>query len=189
MSREESADGRCGPMLPQSTGLQRRRVDADPPFLCSRRVAWDHQIPPGPCRTGKHYGKHAAAAITPGRTTTLWRFVEDREPGMPVFGMISILPRYPEIGAHDGPRPWRYFIRSPAFKTQYSTVTPEQAYQLIERYASWRRTGPVLLVDDVLHDVGGEAWEFRIESLSNSHAWLTYGVAVRKLPTIVTVQI
>ena len=42
----------------ESTGLQRRRVHAGPPFLCSRHALQDRQIPPRPSGTGKHYGKH-----------------------------------------------------------------------------------------------------------------------------------
>lgn len=32
-------------------------------------------------------------------TSALWRIVEDREPNRPVCGMVTIHPRYPEIGA------------------------------------------------------------------------------------------
>jgi hypothetical protein len=121
-------------------------------------------------------------------TSTLWRFVEERDPSKPVFGMISIHPLVPEIGAHDGEHPWRYFIRSPAFKTQFGSVTPEDAYGLILRHATYRTRGPVLLSHDVLHSVTGEDWEFRIESFCNAHALLTLASAVRKRPEVVVVS-
>jgi hypothetical protein len=44
-------------------GLQRRRVHAGPPFLCSRRALQDPQIPPRPSRTGKHYGKQLRYSV------------------------------------------------------------------------------------------------------------------------------
>lgn len=109
--------------------------------------------------------------------STLWRMVEDRNPGEAVFGMVSVHPHYPEIGKHDGPMPWRYFIRSAAFQTQFSNVSAEQAFQLVTRYASRRKTGPIFDAQDALPDLTGNHCEFRIESFSTSHALLTFGVA------------
>jgi hypothetical protein len=120
-------------------------------------------------------------------TSTLWHFVEDREPDRAVFGMIGIHPFHPEIGAHDGPEPWRYFIRSARFKTQFSNVTPNVTYQLIKDHASWKRKGPILSAQDVLVDVNGDVWEFQMESFSNSYALLTYGAALQKRPVTVAV--
>jgi Zn-dependent peptidase ImmA (M78 family) len=116
--------------------------------------------------------------------STLWRMVEDRNPSQPVFGMISVHPRYPEIGKHDGPMPWRYFIRSAAFRTQFSNVAPEQAFELITLYASRRRKGPIFEAQDVLPDVIGNHWEFQLESFSTTHALLTVGVALKQRPLV-----
>lgn len=116
--------------------------------------------------------------------STLWRMVEDRDPGQSVFGMISVHPRYPEIGKHDGPMPWRYFIRSAAFRTQFSNVAPEQAFELIARYASRRKAGPIVDAQDVLPDVTGTHWEFQLESFSTTHALLTFGVVTNQRPLV-----
>ena len=116
--------------------------------------------------------------------STLWRMVEDRDAGQPVFGMISVHPRYPDIGQHDGPTPWRYFIRSAAFRTQFSNVSPEGAFELIELYAGRRKTGPIFTAQHVLRDVIGNQWEFRIESFSTKHALLTFGVALAQRPFV-----
>jgi hypothetical protein len=129
---------------------------------------------------GKRYGNTL--------TSTLWHWVEDREPDRAVFGMISVHPRYPEIGTHDGPDPWRYFIRSARFKTQFSNVLPSRAYQLITTHASWKRKGPILLAKDVLADVNGDLWEFQVESFSNTYALLTYGAALKKRRPVVSVR-
>ncbi|MBU6507984.1 MAG: hypothetical protein KGQ82_10840, partial [Alphaproteobacteria bacterium] len=116
--------------------------------------------------------------------STLWRVVEDRNPGHPVFGMISVHPHYPEIGKHDGPEPWRYFIRSAAFRTQFSNVAPEQAFGLIARYATRRKKGPIVDAQDVLTDVAGIHWEFRLESFSTTYALLTFGAAMKQRPLV-----
>jgi len=117
--------------------------------------------------------------------STFWRMVEDRDPSLPIFGMISCHPRHPAIGKHDGPDPWRYFIRSAAFKTQFSNVTPSQAYLLVSAHVDNRTRGPVLSADDVIVDVSGTQWEFHMEAFSNTHCVMTYGVAAKPRKTIV----
>lgn len=119
--------------------------------------------------------------------STFWRAVEDRDPSQPVFGVISAHPRHPDIGKHDGPDPWRYFIRSAAFRTQFSTVSPENVFELIALHASDRKTGPVFSAQDVIPDVLGNAWEFQVESFSTSHALLTFGFPIRQISPLVAV--
>jgi hypothetical protein len=94
--------------------------------------------------------------------------------------MISIHPKHPTIGAHDGDSPWRYFVRSAAFRTQFSNISPDQAYAIIEANASYKKRGPIVQVDDVLLDVNGEPWDFTVESFSNTHALLTLGIGLKK---------
>jgi hypothetical protein len=108
-------------------------------------------------------------------TTTLWRMVEDRDPEMPVFGLVTVHPRYPEIGMGDSGQSIRYFIRSSAFRKQFRSVSPPDAFALIERHATRRKRGPVFDANDVLFNVNGEQCEFRLESFCNSHALLTFG--------------
>ncbi|MHB8416252.1 MAG: hypothetical protein ACYDB1_12920, partial [Acidiferrobacteraceae bacterium] len=117
--------------------------------------------------------------------STFWRTVEDRDPSQPVFGLISAHPRHPDIGKHDGPNPWCYFIRSAAFQTQFSSVSPEAVFELITRHATGRKTGPVLSAQDVIHDVLGNVWEFQIESFSTQYALLTFGIPIRHRPSLV----
>lgn len=117
--------------------------------------------------------------------STFWRVVEDRDPSLPIFGVISSHPRHPQIGKHEGPDPWRYFIRSAAFRTQFSNITPDQAYRLIVAHASYRARGPVFSAEDLLSDVSGMPWEFRMEAFSNGHTLMTYGYAYRLKPSAV----
>ncbi len=118
-------------------------------------------------------------------TTTLWRMVEDREPGCPTFGMVTAHPYYPSIGRGDNGEEIRYFIRSQAFRDQFGSVTPEDGYALIKTHSTRRKRGPVFEATDFLVDSNGIRCEFRMESFCNQHAVLTYGVFVRRLPTLV----
>jgi len=95
--------------------------------------------------------------------------------------VISVHPLYPDIGKHDGPNPWRYFIRSATFRTQFSNISPERSFELITLHASRHKTGPVLSAHVMLQDVIGNDWDFHIESFSTGHALLTFGYPVRQL--------
>ena len=107
--------------------------------------------------------------------STFWRIVEDRNPAEPVFGLISIHPHYPEIGSHDGPKPWRYFIRSEAFARQFSKITPKAVFEIVSTHASRRRAGPIFAAEDVVKDDLGVEWEIVLECFSTTHAVLTLG--------------
>lgn len=111
--------------------------------------------------------------------STFWRTVEERNPGQAVFGLISVHPHHADVGAHDGADPWRYFIRSALFRTQFANILPADVFGLVARHASWRRTGPILLADDILPDATGKIFEFRFESFSNKYALLTLGFPLR----------
>ena len=107
-------------------------------------------------------------------TTTLWRMVEDRAPDQPAFGMVSIHPKHPEIGATDSGRRVRYFIRSEAFRRDFPKVTPEDAFAVLTEHSSWKRGGPVVDCEHQFEDSLGAPTTFRVESFSNTHALLTY---------------
>lgn len=119
--------------------------------------------------------------------STFWRTIEERNPSQAVFGLISVHPHHDDVGAHDGPNPWRYFIRSPLFRTQFANVAPTDVFRLVARHATRRRTGPILLADDILTDATGKIFEFRVESFSTKHALLTMGFPLRERAPAVAV--
>lgn len=119
--------------------------------------------------------------------STFWRTVEERNPGQAAFGLISVHPHHADVGAHDGEDPWRYFIRSALFRTQFGNISPADVFDLVARHATRRRTGPILLAEDVLPDVTGKIFEFRVESFSNSYALLTLGFPLRERGPVVAV--
>ncbi len=111
--------------------------------------------------------------------STCWRLVEERNPAQATFGLISTHPHYDDIGSHDGANPWRYFIRSPQFRLQFPHIEPAEIFSLVRRYATYRRTGPILTAEVVLVDVTGKAFEFSLESFATPHAFMTIGGLVR----------
>jgi len=117
--------------------------------------------------------------------STFWRLVESRDPNHPAFGMVSNHPLFPAVGAHDGANAWRYFIRSPAFRTQFANVTPEQAYALIASHCTSRKKGPVFQTAELMENAIGEKWEFHIECFSTTYAVLTLGIAHSKRKTVI----
>jgi len=111
--------------------------------------------------------------------STCWRLIEERNPEQATFGLISVHPHYDHIGSHDGIDPWRYFIRSAQFRLQFQHIEPADIFALVGRHATRRRTGPILLAEDVLIDVTGKAFEFSLESFATQHAFMTMGCLTR----------
>lgn len=108
-------------------------------------------------------------------TTTFWRSIEDREPDRPVFGMMTAHPRHPEIGRGENGEMIRYFIRSRAFREQFSGFTPDHGYAVIKKFATGRKRGPVFEETDIVVNDRGEPCEFHFESFCNSYNLLTIG--------------
>ncbi len=117
--------------------------------------------------------------------STFWRTVEERDPEQAVFGIISIHPHHPDIGEHNGSRPWRYFIRSPAFLTQFASVSAEEVFVVVTQQATHQRVGHVFSADYVFSDAIGDHWEFRILSHSTGHALVTLGYPVQKRQIVI----
>ena len=111
--------------------------------------------------------------------STFWHVIEDRDPAQPVFGMISVHPKHPSMGDHDGPNPWRYFIRSTAFQFQFGNLTPADIYPVLQNLVAYRKTGPILQNTHVLMDANGCAWEFQLEGFSNGYQMMTFGYPQR----------
>ena len=118
--------------------------------------------------------------------STFWRMIESRDPRQAVFGIVSAHPKFPEIGAHDGEDAWRYFIRSPAFRSQFSNISIEATFGLVAKHCTNRKKGPIFFAKDVMTNEIGEDWECTIEGFSTTHAVLTLGIITTKKSTIVS---
>lgn len=127
--------------------------------------------------------KHLATQYGNTITSTFWRAIEDRDPDRPVFGMITGHPHYPEhpkLGIQKNGNSNNIFIRSEAFRIQFGSVKPEETYALLEKHASTNMSGPIVNTVDIIKDINDDEFEFRIESFSNSHSLLTFGILHRK---------
>jgi hypothetical protein len=108
--------------------------------------------------------------------STFWRMIEDRDPQQPVVGIVSIHPQHPTVGKHNGSNPWRYFVRSTAFRLRFGNVTPDALYAAVAGSATERKNGPVASLEWPIDDLAGNRWQFEVHSFSTGHALLTIAV-------------
>lgn len=112
-------------------------------------------------------------------TSTFWRFVEDRDPDTPCFGLISQHPRHPDIGQGPNGQPVHKFVVSRGFRARFPSVSANDVYALVDRNASWKRKGPVVEGIDSLIDTNGQSVAVLLDGFCNSYHVLTYGVVSR----------
>lgn len=107
-------------------------------------------------------------------TSTLWRFVEESNPGVPMVGLVFANPfRQESDFNHANPRV--YCIESPEFRKRFA-VAERKLLDHILGYIKARRGGPLGSAERSLHDVNGDAHPFRFESWSNTYEILSLGV-------------
>lgn len=111
-------------------------------------------------------------------TSTFWRFVEDRDPSVPAFGLISQHPHHPEIGKGPNGEPIHRFVTSEGFRLRFPSIRATDVYRLVERNATRKRSGPVVGGVDVLLDTDGSPKKFVLDGFSNTYQVLTYGIHV-----------
>ena len=109
-------------------------------------------------------------------TSTLWRFVEETHPGLPIVGIVSPNPNRLNESDYDFEDPCRYCIESPAFRERFGQMTEFELFRVIAEYCQPRRGGPLGEVEAVLRDKNGEAHIFHFESFGNRYDVLTLGV-------------
>jgi len=119
-------------------------------------------------------------------TSTLWRFVEDARPDLPLVGIVS---RHPHRAGKDfdPENPCKYCIESPAFRTRFSGTDEVKLFSIIKDYASRARGGPLGSAEVLLTDGNGDRHAFHFESFFNRYEALTLGVYLRPADPIVSV--
>nr|WP_284507904.1 hypothetical protein [Caballeronia sp. GACF4] len=108
-------------------------------------------------------------------TSTFWRFVEDRDPMVASFGLLSNHPNHPAIGTDSDGNSVRKLVVSEGFRSRFPHIGPTHIYEIVARNASWSRRGPVVDGVDILVDVTGEPARFVLDGFCNSYQVLTYG--------------
>jgi hypothetical protein len=111
-------------------------------------------------------------------TSTFWRFVEDRDPNIATFGLISQHPNHPDIGQGANGKAVRHFVTSAAFRNRFPRVSAADVYEVVRRNSSWKRRGPVVSGIDSLLDIAGRPAKFALDGFCNSYEVLTYGYCV-----------
>lgn len=118
-------------------------------------------------------------------TSTLWRFVEEGDRGVPMFGVVSCHPHY-----GDGSGSWtcRYFIPSPTYATRFPCLNAESALGLMRTYCRRTRKGPLGRGEVTIADLNGEPHRFQMESFSNTYEVLTLGTYQRAAPIAIPMR-
>ena len=104
-------------------------------------------------------------------TSTLWRCIEIQD--IPALGMVSQHPKYPDE-RFDPNEPCRYFIRSKRFASEFSNVTEQEAFGIVQDSCTYRKGGPIAGGDIVLRNDRGEKHVFSLETFYNRHEALTF---------------
>jgi hypothetical protein len=113
-------------------------------------------------------------------TTTLWHAVEERDPDLPVLGLIGRHPRHPTIGSSADNLNVRHFIRSRGFRRRFSHVTESDIYAVIRSYIGFSKRGPCGSGIHPLTDANGDKQMFAFESFCNGYDLLTFGTCLRR---------
>ncbi len=119
-------------------------------------------------------------------TSTLWRFVEESHPGLPMVAIVSQHPFHPTRD-FDPAKPCRYCVESPAFRARFGQMSETALFAVLRRYCSFKRRGPLGAGEMILTDRNGDRHVFFFESFSNTYDVLTLGVYVRPATQIVAV--
>lgn len=117
-------------------------------------------------------------------TTTFWHMIEERDPGNPVLGLISRHPRHPKIGGAPDGSNCKHFICSAGFRRAFPHISASDVYGMVRSYVTFGARGPVGTATIPMQDANGDLWEFRFESFCNGYDLLTFGEALRRMPTL-----
>ena len=113
-------------------------------------------------------------------STTLYHFVETAGAEVPLLGLISPHPNPRRRSASFDPsRPFRHFIRSPAFATRFSSTSQTAIFNCLAGYCGSQRGGPLGQSELLLSDDNGDPHRFHFETFFNSYDALTLGVYLR----------
>ena len=118
-------------------------------------------------------------------TTTFYSLVETLD--IPAFGMITDHPKEPTPD-FDRANPCRHFIASPSFDRQFSKVTDNQLYAVLEKYCRHGRWN-LGTVETVLVNDRNERYVFHMETIFNHYDALTLGVLVSKHETAMPISL
>jgi len=112
-------------------------------------------------------------------TSTLWRFVERLGVEKPMVGLVTVHPHNLPAD-HDAAAPCKYFIESPAFRAQFSSVAEVEVFDALRQYCNRAKGGPLGRAEVILRDVNGTSHVFWFETFFNRYEALTLAYHIRE---------
>ena len=117
--------------------------------------------------------------------STLWRFVEETHPGIPMVGLITVHPQH--LGTNFDPHdPCRYCIESESFRERFGTGE-KTLFALLKEYCSWKKTGPLGTDEFQLTDRNGDSHTFIFASFATKYDTFTLGAYKSPVRSLVSV--
>lgn len=121
-------------------------------------------------------------------TTTFWRCIETWGADRPMVGLITGHPHPSKRTSDFDPNaPCRHVIQSPAFGRQFSRVNEILLFNLVSKYCTRARGGPLGYSELAIDDDNGESHIFTFETFSFFHDVLTLGAYSRPHTRIVRI--
>jgi Zn-dependent peptidase ImmA (M78 family) len=116
-------------------------------------------------------------------TSTLWRYVEQVRPELPMVGLVTGHPHQSRRKAEFNPaEPCRYCVQSPSFIQRFGAVTEIDLFRHIASYCGAQRGGRLGEAEAHLMDSVRTRHLFHFETFFNRYEALTLGVWVRPAP-------
>ena len=117
-------------------------------------------------------------------TSTLWRYVEQVRPDLPMVGLVTGHPHQSRRKAEFNPaEPCRYCVQSPSFLHRFGAVTEIDLFRHMASYCGAQRGGRLGEAEVLLMDTALTRHLFHFETFFNRYEALTLGVWVRPAPT------
>lgn len=118
-------------------------------------------------------------------TSTLWRFVEQGHPEVP---MVALVTGHPHVTRRDREfdpaTPCKYCISSSSLVRRFGTPSELSLFDQVVSYCGAQRGGSLGEEDILLTDINGASHVFHFETFFNTHQALTLGVYYRPAAVI-----
>jgi len=118
-------------------------------------------------------------------TSTLWRYIEQVRPDLPMVGLVTGHPHASRRKAGFNPTdPCRYCVQSPSFTLRFGHTTEIDLFRTVASYCGAQRGGKLGEAEIVLSDTAHVRHLFHFETFFNSYEALTLGVWQRQAPAV-----
>jgi hypothetical protein len=110
-------------------------------------------------------------------TSTLWRFVEQAHPSVPMVAMVTGHPHLLRRAEDFDPtQPSKYCVSSPSFLDRFGTLSERALFRHVASYCGSQSGGMLGEAEITLKDRNGDEHVFHFETFFNTHQALTLAV-------------